>query len=150
MGRLIAVYSGAVALAFLVLSFRAVSAGQPVAAILLGAILLIALLFFVRGYSVSDDRLIIHHLVWATTFDLSSLSNVRLEPDLLRKSISLWSTRGLFGIVGHLKSKAIGHYRAYATTGRNAVLLDFGDERVVVTPERPQEFMEAVARRSQK
>ena len=38
----------------------------------------------------------------------------------------------------------LGSYRAYATSRENTVVLDFDGKKVVVTPEMPTEFAEAV------
>jgi hypothetical protein len=51
---------------------------------------------------------------------------------------------GLFGFVGHFHNEILGSYKAYATNEFNTVVLVFGDQTIVVTPDEPDEFVEAV------
>lgn len=45
-----------------------------------------------------------------------------------------------FGFRNHI----VGRYKAYATDGMRAVLLDFDGWKLVVTPDSPAEFVAAV------
>jgi hypothetical protein len=100
----------------------------------------------VRGYDVDQGRLIIERLGWRTVIDLSDLTEAEEVPKLVRSSISLWSTRGLFGFIGYGYTTRFGTYRAYVTNPGTAVLLRFLSGRIiVVSPESPNEFVTAVA-----
>jgi hypothetical protein len=51
---------------------------------------------------------------------------------------------GLFGFVGYFHNQVLGTYKAYATHDLNTVAMVFGGEKIVVTPDDPQAFVEAV------
>lgn len=114
------------------------------AALLLVAIVGLALVFAVRGYSVLDGQLLIHRLGWATRFDLADLTSVEFSPGATIGSIRTMGIGGLFGFVGHFRNEILGSYRAYATDEENTVILDFSGEKIVVTPDSPVEFVAAV------
>src|SRR6266576_538065 len=59
--------------------------------LVMGLLLLVGL-FSVRGYDVTEGRLIIRRPGWRTGIDLSELDIASPEPKLLNSSISLWST----------------------------------------------------------
>lgn len=100
--------------------------------------------FGVRGYSVMGGMLLVHRLGWSTKFDLAKLTEVQASPGVTMGSIRLWGNGGLFGFVGYFRNDVIGRYKAYATDGMRAVLLDFDGWKLVVTPDSPAEFVEAV------
>jgi hypothetical protein len=114
------------------------------AALLLVAIVGLALVFAVRGYSVLDGQLLVHRLGWATRFDLADLTSVEFSPGATIGSIRTMGIGGLFGFVGHFRNEILGSYRAYATDEENTVILDFSGEKIVVTPDSPVEFVAAV------
>jgi hypothetical protein len=108
------------------------------------AIFVVAATFSIRGYSVMDGRLLIHRLGWSTKYDLSRLSCVEASPGATMGSIRAMGIGGLFGFVGYYHNEILGTYKAYATNELNTVILDFGGEKIVVTPDKPAEFAEAV------
>ncbi len=112
--------------------------------VLLGSILLGTLVFSVRGYSVQGGQIHIHRLGWTTRFDLEELQDVDMQPGVMNGSIRTFGNGGLFGFTGWYRNSTLGSYRAYATTGENAVVLHTDDGPVVVTPDDPAAFVEAV------
>jgi hypothetical protein len=108
------------------------------------AIVLVAATFAIRGYSVIDGRLLIHRLGWSTKFDLSRLTSVEVSPGATMGSIRAMGIGGLFGFVGYYRNEILGTYKAYATNELNTVVLDFGGKKIVVTPDKPEEFLQAV------
>jgi hypothetical protein len=114
--------------------------GSAVALIILVA----AAAFAVRGYSVVDGRLLIHRLGWATKFDLADLTRVEVDPGATMGSLRSLGIGGLFGFVGRFYNQVLGSYRAYATNDLNTVVMVFDGETIVVTPDDPQAFVEAV------
>jgi hypothetical protein len=108
------------------------------------AIVLVAVTFAIRGYSVTDGKLLIHRLGWSTKFDLSRLTSVEVSPGATMGSIRTLGIGGLFGFVGHYHNEILGPYKAYATNEFNTVVLDLDGEKIVVTPDKPDEFAEAV------
>ncbi len=111
---------------------------------LIAAILLTSLLLSVSGYSVKDGKLLVHRLLWRTSFDLKLLSGMEVQPYATVGSIRLLGVGGLFASVGRFRSQALGDYRAYITDPKNTVVLDFSGEIVVITPADPLAFERAV------
>ena len=57
----------------------------------------------------------------------------------------LASTAGLVAGVGGFDSHRLGEFDLYATNLAHAVLIDAGEDRLVVTPDRPEAFLSAAA-----
>ena len=112
--------------------------------VLLAAILIVPLVLSVRGYTVRDGQLLVHRLGWVTRFDLADLRKVEVAPGVMRGSLMTFGNGGLFGFVGHFRNNALGAYRAYATKKENAVVLRLNGGPVVVTPDEPVAFVDAV------
>ncbi len=126
-----------------VLIVAAVAAAGWGSAVVAG-ILVVAAAFAIRGYSVMDGKLMVHRLGWSTKFDLSGLTKVEVNPGATLGSLRTMGIGGLFGFVGHFYNEVLGSYKAYATNEFNTVVLLFGQETIVVTPDDPQAFVEAV------
>ena len=129
-------------LAAILIVAAAVTAGPGSLVIL--AILLVAAAFAIRGYSVMDGRLLIHRLGWSNKFDLSELVSAEVSPGATMGSLRTMGIGGLFGFVGHFRNEILGSYKAFATNELNTVVLVFGDQTIVVTPDDPEEFVEVV------
>ena len=129
-------------LAAILIVAAAVTAGPGSLVIL--AILLVAAAFAIRGYSVMDGRLLVHRLGWSNKFDLSELVSAEVSPGATMGSLRTMGIGGLFGFVGHFHNEILGSYKAFATNELNTVVLVFGDQTIVVTPDDPEEFVEAV------
>ena len=76
----------------------------------------------------------------ATIFDVN--------PGALMGSVRLMGIGGLFAFIGTFRNELLGVYRAYATDGENAVVLDINGSTIVVTPDSPGEFVKAVLAQS--
>jgi hypothetical protein len=129
-------------LAAILIVAAAVTAGPGSLVIL--AILLAAAAFSIRGYSVKDGRLLIHRLGWSDKFELSELLSAKVSPGATMGSLRTMGIGGLFGFVGHFHNEILGSYKAFATNEFNTVVLVFGNQTIVVTPDDPEEFVEAV------
>jgi hypothetical protein len=129
-------------LAAILIVAAAVTAGPGSLVIL--AILLVAAAFAIRGYSVMDGKLLIHRLGWSNKFDLSELVTAEASPGATMGSLRTMGIGGLFGFVGHFHNEILGSYKAFATNEFNTVVLVFGNQTIVVTPDDPEEFVEAV------
>ena len=100
----------------------------------------------ILAYIVTDDSLIIRYLGRPVTIPLASLASATVDPEVLPLPIR----RGIaFSIMGVRQSSKWGTYRAYASDPSRAVVLSFADRRIVVTPDRPEEFAELLTRRIQ-
>lgn len=112
------------------------------AALLVLAVL--ATLYGVRGYSVGEGRLTVHRLGWVTSFELAGLERVTVLEGGIPRSLRMSGLGGLFAFVGWYWQPELGWYRAYATDGSRAVLLDLDGQRILVTPDSPRRFAAAV------
>jgi len=108
------------------------------------ALLVITAFFSIKGYRIVENRLFIQRVGWQSTVDLTELQAIEVDPDAMRKSIRLFGNGGLFCFAGLFRNKRLGKYRAFATNPRNAVVLRFPQRTVVVTPEEPESFAEAI------
>lgn len=101
-------------------------------------------LFMVRSYTLKNKMLIVRRLGWNTTFDLTKLQDVEIRRDAMSGSWRMLGIGGYLGFIGSFHNKQLGNYRAYATHRLNCVVLTFKTETIVVTPDAPQDFVEAV------
>lgn len=139
-GRKLTLVTGAL---LAVLAWAAVAAGGVGSAGIVAVVVACAA-FSVRGYSVVGGQLLVHRLGWVTRFDLGRLQSAEFSPGAMLGSLRTFGNGGLFAFTGHFRNAAIGSYRAFATDSARTVVLDFGSERVVVTPDRPAEFVAAL------
>ena len=116
----------------------------PIVYLGLWGILLFSLFFSVNGFSIRNGRLLIHRLGWATKFDLARLSGFEINPHALMGSIRLFGNGGLFCFIGLYRNEVLGRYHAYVTDHTKAVVLEFGDRKIVVSPDDPPAFVEAL------
>lgn len=116
-------------------------------AILIPAALLIGSAFFmVRGYALNQHTLFVRRLGWSSEINLSNLLSATPDADAMSGSIRLAGNGGLFGFTGSFRNKKLGNYRVFATDPKRSVILRFADRTVVVTPENPAEFADAIAK----
>jgi len=101
--------------------------------------------FTIRGYSVDSKAILVHRLLWATRVPLTGLQTAQYEPDAMCGSTRLFGNSGLFSITGLFSNKAIGTYRAFVTDSHRTVLLKFPARTIVVSPEQPEAFVQAVS-----
>jgi hypothetical protein len=115
--------------------------GVPV---FLAGIMGITWLFRVQGYAVSPGLLEIRRSGWTTRVPLGGLRSVGDATDLIRGSIRVAGNGGLYAFTGWYWNRSLGRYRVWLNDARRAVLLDLGHRRVVVAPQDPAAFMEAI------
>ena len=124
--------------------------GPPARFLVVAGLLLVpmaSVLFVVLGYEVVGGSLRVQRLLWTDSIPLASLSSVDRDPTLTAGSWRLCGNGGLFSFTGWFRSKALGTYRAYVTDFGRTVVLRFHDRRtVVVSPEDPAAFVDAVRR----
>ena len=101
--------------------------------------------FAVRGYEIRDGALLIRRLFWNTRIELAGLQSVQHDPTVLCHSLRTCGNGGLYSFTGWYWNRKIGIYHAYATDLKRAVVLTFARRRVVVTPDRPEDFVRALS-----
>ena len=150
-GRLLIVISSIAAIALVgipclsIIFDAAGNASEPIIIFLIPLIILFAAIpFLIRGYVITENRLIVQRLFWNNMIDLSKFTSAEANPKAMSKSIRTFGNGGLFSFSGKFRNKALGPYRAFATKLENSVVLKFTDHTIVVTPEQPQLFIQKI------
>lgn len=98
-------------------------------------------LYTVRGYELLGDRLEIRRLLWSTAVPLAGLERAWHDPHVMDRSLRLFGNGGAFSITGLFSNRTLGRYRAWATDPKRAVVLVLPGRKLVVTPDRPEDFL---------
>jgi Bacterial PH domain len=109
------------------------------------AVIFICALFTVRGYSISNRELAIHRLVWTTQVSLQGLREASFDPNATHRSIRTFGNGGFFSFTGYFRNRQLGSYRAFMTDRRRAVVLRFASSVIVVSPDRPEDFVNTIS-----
>jgi hypothetical protein len=100
-----------------------------------------ALLYRVRGYTLTDDAILVRRLAGNFRLPLAGLLAVSGDVEAMRGSVRLLGNWGLFSITGRYWNRKLGSYRAFATDPSRAVVLRYSNQTVVITPHDPQHFI---------
>jgi Bacterial PH domain len=96
----------------------------------------------VRGYTLTEDAIIVQRGLRETRLPLAGLRSVTADLDAMRGwRLFLLGNEGFFAIVGRFWNGRLGWYRAFATDRSRAVVLRYADRTVVITPHDPQQFI---------
>lgn len=147
----LSVFSTVIILGVSFLMFSLGRAVHPLLAVegwLVLSVLPMSALFVVRSYTVRDHELWIQRLLWKTVVPLANLRDVYRDPKAMSYSWRTWGNGGCLSFTGWFYSKQLGHYRAYATDSARSVVLVLGERTMVVTPDRPDEFVEQLRHES--
>jgi Bacterial PH domain len=109
------------------------------------AIILLCALFTVRGYSITNNALLIERLFWTTRIPLTELRSVKFDPAATHRSIRTFGNGGFFSFTGYFRNKDLGSYRAFMTDRRRAVVLRFPSSVIVISPDRPEDFVNTIS-----
>ena len=110
--------------------------------------LVVSACWMIRGDVVIGETLCVLRLGWQSKLDLKSLESAETDPEAMARSLRTWGNGGLFCFCGRFSNKQLGAYRAYATDPKRSVVLKFQDQTVVVTPDRPDEFVACIKDRT--
>lgn len=110
-------------------------------------LLLLAVPFAIRGFTLAEDALYVRRLGWRSRIDLTGLRGVEVDREAMARSVRTFGNGGLFCFAGAYRNRRLGAYRAFATDPALAVVLRFERRIVVVTPARPRDFAAALAKR---
>jgi hypothetical protein len=108
-------------------------------------ILMIAALFLIRGYVLTQDTLLVQRLGWNSRLALTGLRSVEVDPQAMAKSIKTFGNGGLFCFAGAFRNKKLGAYRAFATDPKLCVILKYDKRTIIITPENPDHFVSTVS-----
>jgi hypothetical protein len=104
----------------------------------------VAMAFSVLGYEVRRDAVHVRRPGRRTRIPLAGLQSVEVAPRVLSRSVRLMGNGGFFSFTGWFWNSRLGRYRLFANDARLAVVLRFSDRRVVVGPDDPAGFANAV------
>src|SRR5690606_12126419 len=74
-------------------------------------LLLITPLYSVKGYTVTQDSILIHRPFWKTKLFLTGLESIEVMPVAMSWSIRTMGNGGCFSITGYYRNKKLGRYR---------------------------------------
>jgi hypothetical protein len=97
--------------------------------------------FMIRGYVIMQDAILIRRLFWTTRLDRAGLKSAEVIPKVMNKSLRTCGNGGGFSFTGWYWSKPLGFHRAFVTDLNRTVVLRFERRTVVVSPDRPEEFV---------
>jgi hypothetical protein len=109
------------------------------------AIILLCALFTVRGYSIANDILLVHRLFWKTRVSLRELRSIKFDPIATHRSIRTFGNGGFFSFTGYFRNNELGSYRVFMTDRRRAVVLRFPSSAIVISPDRPEDFVNTIS-----
>lgn len=104
---------------------------------------LIAFAFRPINYSLTNDELIIHRLIWDVKIDRNKIKNVEsLNKDKIGWLLRSFAVGGLFGYYGKFASTKLGRMTWYATRRNKTVLVQtIGNKKIIITPNDPEKFV---------
>lgn len=123
-----------------------IRAAMVAAAMIVPVILLITVVFAPLGYTVDQTGIMINRMGPKVCVLDSEIAEIRrIGRRDLGLAIRVWGSGGFFGFFGRFWSRGLGHYRMYATNGRELVCIRQVDgSRIVLSPHPADVFVEAV------
>ena len=106
-----------------------------------------ALPFMVRGYRIAPGALMVRRLFWETEIALAGLASAEPDPEIMKGCLRLFGNGGLFSFSGWFWNRRHGIFRVIATNTRDMVVLKIAGKTIVVSPDRPSEFIAALERK---
>lgn len=135
-------------------AYVALRAGVPFE-IFLGIAALVALILGAawalapRGFAVEAGQVRIERPLRSIAIPIRTIRSAGpLPAGALRGAMRLGGSGGLFGYYGRFWSRTLGAFRLYATRREGLVRLDTPDDRFVLSPDRPERFLEEVLARA--
>lgn len=104
----------------------------------------------IRGYKIDSDFVRVQLPFREKRFALDDLVSVRTAPDALDGAYREMANGGLFSYLGRYRSPELGVLKVFVSDARRMALLDFGEERVVMSPDDPDRFVRILERRANK
>ena len=101
-------------------------------------------LFTVRGYQITPEAIFVNRLFWKTPLPIDDLESVEYVPNAMRRSLRVFGNGGLFAFTGSYNNNLLGSYRAFVTDLHLTVILKFPTHIVVISPARPEEFVQDI------
>ncbi len=100
-------------------------------------LLIFGLNLLVRGYRLEPGSLIIRRVGGSKRFDLSTLVSAIADPSAMN---------GAMRYLGQFQNDKLGDFRAFGADPKRSVVLRFKNQIVVVTPDRPEDFVNEITK----
>lgn len=97
------------------------------------------------GLELDGGRLVIQMRRRRERFSLAGAEGRRLTPEEIEHLERLATNGGVTAGTGGFESHRLGEFDLYASDLANAVLVDLGETRLIVTPDDPEGFLEALS-----
>lgn len=107
-------------------------------------------LFSVRGYDLTAEALVVRRSIWTNRIPLATIRSATRDPEACKGAFKLIGNDGLFAMHGLFRSSRLGKFNAFVTDPANAVILELGARKVVISPENPSRFVRELERRLEK
>ncbi len=123
----------------------------PVAlAPLAGLLILVPVWVFARikAYRLSAEELVVVRVGRVNRFALAGLESVAHDAQAMKGAWKTIGNDGLGAITGSFRSKRLGKFQGLLTDATRAVVLRWPERTLVVSPERPAEFVAAARART--
>jgi hypothetical protein len=102
----------------------------------------------IQRYRLSGEELLVELRFRTVRFPLAGLISASIDPEAMRHAWKLYGNDGLGAYSGRFRSRRLGAFRAYLSDAERAVVLRWPDRCVVISPEQPSYFLEAVRKRA--
>jgi hypothetical protein len=102
----------------------------------------------IKTYRMTADELQVIRGWTTSRYALAGLVRVETGSAVLQGMRKRMGNDGLGAITGEFRSKRLGDFEIYATDTAKAVVLHWPQDRLVISPEHTNRFMEAVAART--
>jgi hypothetical protein len=104
-------------------------------------------LWSIRGYTLTDDALLVRRSFWVNRIPLARIETIGIDPRACEGAWKTVGNDGLFAMHGRFRSRRLGKFQAYVTDPANAVVLRVPGDTIVISPEHPRQFVNELHRR---
>jgi len=116
--------------------------------VIVGVSLPVAWFSQICGYRLTGSELVVLRRNRQTRFAFAELSGVTADPEAMAWSVKIFGNDGLGAITGRFRNRRLGFYQALVTDRPRAVVLRWPGRCLVVSPDRPEEFVREVRARA--
>lgn len=143
--KIITILVFAILLGFLAKGIFTKHISSIVGIIMLAIVLVLTIyLWAPRRYSIDRTNISIHRGIGDIQIPLSEVKDVRKDPSGFFEAIRVFGVGGMFGYYGRFYSGKLGHYTAYVTNGKNAVIIESKKVKYMISPNNPEAFVNRV------
>jgi transcriptional regulator with XRE-family HTH domain len=103
---------------------------------------IVNMLTMVNSFTIKGGKLVIQHFLFKKSYDLAALTGIEACPHAMMGSVPL--TFPLVTLSAWYCNALLGTYRAFVTDPAHMVVMRFGKKTIVVSPDDPDAFIEAV------